>query len=627
MKKTTKRGQKSAKNKLSSRYYKLKCVSCKKEYSEDQTYTCCIKCGSPLDVIYDYDALLGRLNTKVLKTAPLKATKYMDFYPINDLRSVVTLDEGGTPLYHAKNLGKKLGLKNLYIKYEGANPTGAFKDRGSMVELTKTLEFGSKSVICASTGNMAASVSAYAAKANIPCYVLVPQGTPIGKLSQTLAYGARLIEVRGTYNDAANLTEEISKKHNFQLTGDYAFRMEGMKSIAYEIIEQLDWETPDKVIVPVGCGTNLAGIWKGFREFKHLDLVNNSPNMIAVQGKLANPVISAFKKKKKKADIVEKPYTIASAISIGDPLDGEKALSALYESKGDAFAVDDATILEAEKMMAKLESIYVEPASATSLAALMENLKSGKIDKSDKIVLIATGAGLKDPKTILKVLPSPPTVEPEIGEVEKFLKYGSYEVASGVSDRVMLIKKHPTLQKLGSIIKKYFALKLDKQDLKYCLEEIDAFISKGKEISKSDLQLIIDGALGRVKPKDMILKIIDYKIEVGKTSKPIGSVTLNYNGKTINMYGMGVGPVDTLINAVRTALKKEKTFKYRLVDYKVEISSRGTDATVDVQMTLKDEKYNMVIAQGTSPDIIAASLEAFEKGYNILYLKNKKTKR
>lgn len=390
------------------KFYELQCVRCGTRYDESQTYTTCLKCGAPLDVKYDYQYIGERLNVHVLKTAPIRALKYLDFYPLLDLRKVVTLNEGGTPLYHCTRLGDRLGLKKLYVKFEGANPTGAFKDRGSMVELTKALELNSTSVCVASTGNMAASVSAYSAKAGLPCYVLVPEGTPAGKLSQTLSYGARVIQIRGTYDDAARLAAQLANEHNFYLAGDYAFRLEGQKSEAYEIIEQLDWKSPDEVFVPIGCGTNLSAIWKGFREFKMFDFVDSTPSMIGVQADGCAPVVNAFNSKSKTITPVEKPQTISSAIAAGNPLDGLKVLAALRESKGLVKSVSDAKTLEAQRMLAREESIFVEPSAATSLALLQDLIKSGKVSKDEVIVLVMTGAGLKDPKAALSVLPSPP---------------------------------------------------------------------------------------------------------------------------------------------------------------------------------------------------------------------------
>ncbi|MFH1188176.1 MAG: pyridoxal-phosphate dependent enzyme, partial [bacterium] len=257
-------------NNSQEKFYILKCVKCGAEFNENETATSCLKCGEALDVKYDLDYIKRRLNFYALKNSPLSALKYLAFYPILDFKGIVTLNEGGTPLHKAKNIGKKLGLNKLFIKVEGANPTGVFKDRGSLVELTKAKELNAKAVCCASTGNMAASVSAYAAAAGLPCYVLIPEGTPVGKLAQTLSYGARVIQVRGTYADCVRLCAEMAKKYNFYLAGDYVFRAEGQKSMAYEIIEQNFWKAPDFVIVPIGCGTNIAGIWKGFKEFYQL---------------------------------------------------------------------------------------------------------------------------------------------------------------------------------------------------------------------------------------------------------------------------------------------------------------------------------------------------------------------
>ena len=309
--------------------YKLICVDCKKEWKEEETSSNCMDCGGALDVVYDYDKITEKLNMHLIKTAPISSLKYLNFYPIEDMSKIVSLNEGNTPLYECKTLGKMLGLNHLYIKYEGANPTGAFKDRGTMVEITKALELGKKAVCCASTGNMAASVSAFASKAGLPCYVIVPEGTPIGKLAQTLSYGAKLIQIRGTYADAVRLTINLSQKHDFYLCGDYAFRAEGQKSQAYEIAEQLNWTAPDKLIIPIGCGTNSSAIWKGFTEYKKFGFIDSLPQMIGVQASGANPVVCAYEKQTMNYEIQDKPATVASAICVGEPLDGKKILKAI----------------------------------------------------------------------------------------------------------------------------------------------------------------------------------------------------------------------------------------------------------------------------------------------------------
>ncbi|MBI3002625.1 MAG: threonine synthase, partial [candidate division NC10 bacterium] len=326
-----------------------------------------------------------------------------------------------------------------------------FKDRGSLVEISKAKERGAKAVCVASTGNMAGSVAAYASIAAITCYVLVPEGTAIGKMAQALSYGARLLQVRGTYTDAARLTEEMSREYGFYLAGDYAFRVEGQKSQAFEIIEQLDWRPPGALIVPMGCGTNLAAIWKGFKEFYELGLIDSLPRLIGVQPEGCQPIVSAFNQGRDTVIPVAKPSTVASAVSAGDPLDGVKALAALRESAGCALALTDAEILEAQQRLARLESIFVEPAGAIPIAALNALLTTGRIRPDEVVVCLGTGNGLKDPKSALKVLPSPAAIEPTLQEVDKFLKLKLYEIrAAGAKngDRHLLAEV-PSKQAVG----------------------------------------------------------------------------------------------------------------------------------------------------------------------------------
>lgn len=605
--------------------YELKCIKCNGKFDESVEYTTCLKCGSPLEVAFDYDKLAERINIHALKSTPIKAVKYVDFYPIKDKRKTVTLDEGGTPLYHCKNLGKLLGLTNLYVKHEGMNPTGAFKDRGTMVEITKALELNKKAVVVASSGNMAASVSAYCAKSNLPAYVLVPQGTPIGKLSQTLSYGARIIQIRGSYDKAAALTREISEKHDFYLAGDYAYRLEGQKSIAYEIIEQLNWQPPDKVFIPIGCGTNASAIWKGFKEYKWLGLTSTLPQIIGIQADGSNPVVKAFKKNMNYVEPMNNPTTVSSAICVGNPLDGLKILRALKESNGDAISVNDDDTLESEKLLAKTESIFVEPASATTLTALQQMINEGKIKKDEKIVLILTGLGLKDPVSALKVMYSPPVVEPTFDEVEKYLDYGFYDVvASKAEGKKTLLEKKPSSQELTNIIKKEFNTTLSKDDLKNCVTLILEFLKKGKEILRGDLQYILEKTIRQstMNTKEKVLSILDFTVTADKHKKAIGKVKIMYKGVECSSQADGVGPVDGVINAIKGALSTN-SFKFYLTDYEVTIAEGGTEASVHAKMTLEDDKKNKVIAMGTSPDVIAASVEAFEEGYNLLYLKNK----
>ena len=603
--------------------YTLKCIGCKREVDEAEEYTNCPHDGLPLEVVMNYEVIGQRINQHALRQMPPTATKYLDFYPIRNKSRVITLNEGGTPLYHAKNLGKELGLKGLYIKVEGANPTGAFKDRGTMVEITKAIELGKKAVVCASSGNMAASVSAYCAKANMPAYVLVPQGTPIGKLAQTLAYGARIIQIRGSYDAAAKLTRAIAVKNGHYLAGDYAYRLEGQKSQAFEIAEQLGWRAPDRLFIPIGCGTNGSAIWKGFREYRMLGFTDNLPKMVGVQARGADPVITAFNGKRS-IEPIAIPKTVASAICVGDPLDGRKIINALNESNGAAVSVEDEDILEAEKLLARMESIFVEPSAATSLAALQQMVAAGAVDKDETIVLVMTGVGLKDPVTALKVLYSPPVVDPQLDEVQRYLNYGFYEVmAKNVEGSTVLIREMPERKELSAIIRKNFHTELSEEDLDECMKLVESFIEKGKSLQQGDLQHIIEKSFRKSAVKERPLKINDFSVKAGLHQKSVATVRVSYRGKEQDFSAEGVGPVDGIINAVKKSVENNG-FRFALTDYEVAVSEGGTDASVNVKMTMEDERKNKVISMGTSPDIIVASVKAFEEGYNLLWAKNRK---
>ena len=604
--------------------YELRCVKCRKVSDERRHYTNCSSCSSPLEVVMNYKIIEEKINHNAFRQVHISSLKYVDFYPINNHNKIISLGEGGTPLYHCKNLGKMLGMKNLFMKYEGANPTGAFKDRGTMVEITKAIELGKKTVIVASSGNMAASVSAYSAKAGLPTYVIVPQGTPVGKMSQTLAYGARVIQIRSDYDSAASITKEISKRHGFYLAGDYAFRLEGQKSEAYEIAEQLGWKSPDRVFVPVGCGTNSSAIWKGFGEYKRMGFIDSLPRMVCVQASGASPVVDAFKKKCRKVMPFNKPSTIASAICVGDPLDGIKVMKSIRESKGHALSVDDNKILEAEKTIAKTESIFVEPSSASTLAALKDMLKDGSVGRDETIVLVLTGSGLKDPVSVLKVMYSPPDVEPDIREVEMHLNYGFYDVIASNNNKFkVLFKKIPSKISLRKVILKEFNTEIRGKDIDACIALIGEFMEKGKNIMKGDMQYILEKSIrsagtpiGR-KP----LHIKDFRIESVAHGVSKGIVEVEYLGKNMISEATGVGPVDCILKAVEKCVERNG-FRVVLKDYQVSVLEGGTSASVSVKATLMDSYKNTIISMGTSPDIIVASVEAFEEGYNILWRKS-----
>lgn len=604
--------------------YHLKCYHCAHPHKESESVTQCLKCGGPLETYYDYDEIVRRLNVHSLKNAPISAMKYMAFYPIDNFQTIVSLEEGGTPLIHAKNLGKKCGLKNLYIKNEGVNPTGVFKDRGTMVEITKAKELGAKAVCLASTGNMAASVAAYASAAKIPCYVLVPEGTPIGKLAQTLTFGARVIQLRTDYSTCAKLAAQMAKKFGYYLAGDYAFRTEGQKSQGYEIVEQLFWKSPDYIVCSVGNGTNLHAIYKGIKEFYKLGFTDKLPKIVIAQTEGCNPLVKAYKEQRTDQVEIEKPNTIASAMAVAKPSDARKILDDMLESGGLAEEVSDEYLLQAQQELAREEGIFSEPSGALSYAVAKKLAASGFFKKDDVVVVSACGNGLKDPKSPLKILPEPATLEPDFSEIERFIKQKLYAIReSGSEEKIkILFSQKPSREKLHEILKKEFGVEIDKSMTKHIAEKVENFLEKGKDIKKADLLYIIEETLDEFSLQKKVLEVLDFSISTSLHEKARAKVIAKAFGKKETFTYEGVGPVDAAVSAIREGLKKKDRLEVRLSDYEVQIDTKGVDATVEVKMTLVDKKGNKVISRTTSPDIIVASIRAFEKGFNILYTKN-----
>jgi len=334
------------------------------------------------------------------------------------------LNEGGTGLHQCKRLGKALGISQLYVKNEGENPTGSFKDRGMTVGVTKAVELGMHSVICASTGNTSASLAAYAAKAGLQCAVLIPAGKiSYGKLAQAIIYGAKVIQVRGNFDQALDIVFKLSEKHRdvYLLNSINPFRIEGQKSLGFEICEQLKNKPLDRLIVPVGNAGNISSIWKGFTEFHNLGFMESLPKMTGIQAEGAAPIAEAIKTGSKDIKPIEKPETIATAIRIGAPVSWKKAVKAIRDSGGTAETVTDDEILDAQKTLSRLEGLFVEPASASSIAGLKKLLENGTIDKDERIVCVTTGHGLKDPDTAIKMSEKPLEVNAEVAAIEQAL--------------------------------------------------------------------------------------------------------------------------------------------------------------------------------------------------------------
>ena len=309
--------------------------------------------------------------------------------------NIVTLKEGNTPLIEALNLKKFMPKIKLYLKYEGLNPTGSFKDRGMTVAVSKAKEEGSKGVVCASTGNTSASAAAYAAKAGLKSIVLIPGGKiALGKLGQAIAYGAEVIAIDGNFDDALKLVKEISEKYSITLVNSInPYRLEGQKTASFEICDELE-DSPEYLALPVGNAGNITAYWMGFLQYKKAGKISKLPKMFGFQASGAAPIVENR--------IFKNPETIATAIRIGNPASWEKAILAKDESGGIIDKVTDEEILKAYKILAKEEGIFAEPASAASIAGVIKKYNEGYFKEGDKVVCILTGNGLKDPDIALK---------------------------------------------------------------------------------------------------------------------------------------------------------------------------------------------------------------------------------
>jgi threonine synthase len=343
---------------------------------------------------------------------------YRQYLPVNENTPIITLHEGNTPLIKADNLSKEIAPNlnlQIYLKYEGLNPTGSFKDRGMTMAISKAKENGKEAVICASTGNTSASAAAYAAKAGMRAYVLLPKGAvAIGKLSQAMVYGAKIIAVMGNFDDALEIVREIGEKYPVEVVNSVnPYRIEGQKTAAFEICDYLE-EAPDFHFIPVGNAGNITAYWKGYKEYHQLGKVKKLPRMIGWQAEGAAPIVKGFP--------IKNPQTIATAIKIGNPYSWQPALQAARESNGFIDAVSDDEILYAYKLVASTEGVFCEPASAASVAGVIKSVKKGLFKGGEVITCTLTGNGLKDPDTVIKASEKPVELPPNIEEIARFLE-------------------------------------------------------------------------------------------------------------------------------------------------------------------------------------------------------------
>lgn len=336
--------------------------------------------------------------------------EYREFLPEIDDGAVTTLLEGNTPLIETVNLKDIFGEIRLLLKYEGLNPTGSFKDRGMTMAVSKAREEGAKAIICASTGNTSASAAAYAAKAGMKAYVLIPDGAvALGKLSQAIMHGALVLQIKGNFDEALDLVKEIARNYPVKMVNSInPFRIEGQKTGAFEVCEHLGY-APTYHFLPVGNAGNITAYWKGYKEYEKKGVISNLPKMMGFQAAGSAPIVLGHP--------VADPQTIATAIKIGNPASWQGALAARDESGGVIDAVTDEKIIEAYKLLASREGVFCEPASAASLAGAIKMKQEGVLNDGDTVVCTLTGHGLKDPDNAMKASPKPQKVPAELGKI------------------------------------------------------------------------------------------------------------------------------------------------------------------------------------------------------------------
>jgi len=411
-------------------YTGFRCTLCEKEYelSNDiieSEFLTCPECGEKgiLDIIYDYEEIKNYLTKDYLKeNKDTSIWRYIHLLPVKDKPKVPMLKVGHTPLYKSKRLAEALGIKTLYIKDDGLNPTGSLKDRASIIAVAKALEEGIDSICCSSTGNAASSLAGNAAKVGLRTYIFVPERAPKGKLAQLLIYGSNLMIVKGDYKKAFNMSKSAIDTFGFynRNAAINPYLVEGKKTVALEICEQLEFKMPDWVIVSVGDGCSIGGVYKGFYDMKMIGLINVIPKLLGVQASGCHPFEKAFKSNQPLVESEEN--TIADSIAVGIPRNPTKGLNAVKLSHGDYITVSDDEILTGMRLLGKYEGVFAEPAASAAVAGLVKAMDKGIVNKNESVVVINTGNGLKDITSGLKAISLPEPIEPDAIKLKLMLE-------------------------------------------------------------------------------------------------------------------------------------------------------------------------------------------------------------
>jgi threonine synthase len=400
----------------------LVCRECGELYDLAPVHVCEL-CFGPLEVSYDYAAIRADISREEIQRGPQTVWRYRKLLPVGD-QPLVDIQTGCTPLMKADNLGRALGLRNLYIKNDTVNPTFSFKDRPVTVAATMARSFGFDTIACASTGNLAASVAAHGAKAQMRCVVFIPSDLEPSKITNIAVYDPTLVAIRGNYDDVNRLCAEIADRYgwafvNINLRPYYA---EGSKTLAFEVAEQLGWRAPDTVIVPTASGALFTKIARGFEELVEVGLIPPArPRMGLAQAAGCSPIVMAHEANSMTIRPV-KPSTIAKSLAIGNPADGYYCLKVIKQTNGLAGSVTDDEIVEGMRLLARTEGVFGETAGGVSVGVLKRMAEAGAIDPDETVVVYVTGNGLKTPEAVASALPEPITISASIGEFDAALR-------------------------------------------------------------------------------------------------------------------------------------------------------------------------------------------------------------
>ena len=404
----------------------LRCVLCGAEYGVDEVRYVCPKHGDEgiLDVVYDYDRIRKRLTAQSLAADPMRTIwRYKPLLPVRSISPLPPLTVGWTPLYPVERLREQLGLPHLWVKDDGREPTASFKDRASAVGIVKAIELGSEVICAASSGNAASSLAGLSASCGIDNVIFVPETAPQAKVAQLLIFGATVILVRGTYDQAFDLSLEASRLYGWysRSTAYNPYMSEGKKTAALEICEQLSWRPPTHIFVGVGDGCIIGGLGKGLRDLLALGLIERAPRLMGVQAEGSRVLYEAWKSGTEEIVPVV-PATVADSIAVGVPRDRIKALRAVRDTGGEFLTVTDEQILEAMRTLGRLTGVFAEPAGAAPLAGLLKMLAQGRLSPKDRVVVVVTGNGLKDVSTAVKAAGSPHRIDPDVAQLKQLVE-------------------------------------------------------------------------------------------------------------------------------------------------------------------------------------------------------------